>query len=153
MFTLIQAEPNHLDDLALLFDAYRVFYKKESDLSTAQVFLRERLINNQSVVFMVYDGSRAVGFTQLYPLFSSVSMAAVWLLNDLFVDPTYRGKKIGKQLLEAAQNHCKATQAKGVSLETEQTNVVGNKLYPIMGFKKDTEHHFYYWENPTFSTE
>jgi len=56
-------------------------------------------------------------------------------------------------LLEAAQNHCKATQAKGVSLETEQSNVVGNKLYPIMGFKKDTEHHFYYWENPTFSTE
>jgi ribosomal protein S18 acetylase RimI-like enzyme len=56
-------------------------------------------------------------------------------------------------LLEAAQNHCKATQAKGVRLETEQTNVVGNKLYPIMGFKKDTEHHFYYWENPTFSTE
>jgi len=35
MFTLIQAEPNHLDDLALLFDAYRVFYKKESDLSAA----------------------------------------------------------------------------------------------------------------------
>lgn len=93
MFTLIQAEPNHLDDLALLFDAYRVFYKKESDLSAAQVFLRERLIKNQSVVFMVYDGSRAIGFTQLYLLFSSVNMAAVWLLNDLFVDPTYRGKK------------------------------------------------------------
>ena len=92
MFTLIQAEPNHLDDLALLFDAYRVFYKKESDLSAAQVFLRERLTKNQSVVFMVYDGSRAVGFTQLYLLFSSVNMAAVWLLNDLFVDPTYRGK-------------------------------------------------------------
>ena len=93
MFTLIQAEPNHLDDLALLFDAYRVFYKKESDLSAAQVFLRERLTKNQSVVFMVYDGSRAIGFTQLYLLFSSVNMAAVWLLNDLFVDPTYRGKK------------------------------------------------------------
>ena len=93
MFTLIQAEPNHLDDLALLFDAYRVFYRKESDLSAAQVFLRERLIKNQSVVFMVYDGSRAIGFTQLYLLFSSVNMAAVWLLNDLFVDPTYRGKK------------------------------------------------------------
>ena len=77
MFKLIQAEPNHLDDLALLFDAYRVFYKKESDLSAAQVFLRECLIKNQSVVFMVYDGSRAVGFSQFYPLFSSVNMSAV----------------------------------------------------------------------------
>ena len=150
---LIQANPNHLDDLAVLFDAYHVFYKKETDLDAAKKFLRERLANDQSVIFMVYNDSRAVGFTQLYPVFSSVNMAAVWLLNDLFVDPVYRGKKIGKQLLEAAQNHCTASGAKGVSLETEQTNVVGNKLYPIMGFEKDTEHNFYYWENPTFSTE
>ena len=153
MYTLIQANLNHLDDLAVLFDAYHVFYKKETDLDAAKKFLRERLANDQSVIFMVYNDSRAVGFTQLYPVFSSVNMAAVWLLNDLFVDPVYRGKKIGKQLLEAAQNHCTASGAKGVSLETEQTNVVGNKLYPIMGFEKDTEHNFYYWENPTFSTE
>ena len=153
MYTLIQANLNHLDDLALLFDAYRIFYKKETDLDAAKKFLRERLANDQSVIFMVYNDSRAVGFTQLYPVFSSVNMAAVWLLNDLFVDPVYRGKKIRKQLLEAAQNHCTASGAKGVSLETEQTNVVGNKLYPIMGFEKDTEHNFYYWENPTFSTE
>ena len=153
MYTLIQANLNHLDDLALLFDAYRIFYKKETDLDAAKKFLRERLANDQSVIFMVYDDSRAAGFTQLYPIFSSVNMAAVRLLNDLFDDPAYRGKKIGKQLLEAAQNHCTATGAKGVSLETEQTNVVGNKLYPIMGFEKDTEHNFYYWENPTFSTE
>ena len=153
MYTLIQANLNHLDDLAVLFDAYRVFYKKETDLDAAKKFLRERLANDQSVIFMVYNDSRAVGFTQLYPVFSSVNMSAVWLLNDLFVDPVYRGKKIGKQLLEAAQNHCTASGAKGVSLETEQTNVVGNKLYPIMGFEKDTEHNFYYWENPTFSTE
>ena len=153
MYTLIQANLNHLDDLAVLFDVYRVFYKKETDLDAAKKFLRERLANDQSVIFMVYNDSRAVGFTQLYPVFSSVNMAAVWLLNDLFVDPVYRGKKIGKQLLEAAQNHCTATGAKGISLETEQTNVVGNKLYLIMGFEKDTEHNFYYWENPTFSTE
>ena len=30
MYTLIQAGPNHLDDLALLFDAYRVLYQKEN---------------------------------------------------------------------------------------------------------------------------
>ena len=129
------------------------FTKKETDLDAAKKFLRERLANDQSVIFIVYDDSRAVGFTQLYHLFSSVNMAGVWLLNDLFVDPAYRGKKIGKQLLDAAQNHCTATGAKGVSLETEQTNVVGNKLYPIMGFERDTKHNFYYWENPTFSTE
>jgi len=49
-------------------------------------------------------------------------------------------------LLEAAQNHCTATHAKGVSLETEQTNVVGNKLYPIMGFKKILSTIFIIWK-------
>lgn len=93
MYTLIQANLNHLDDLAVLFDAYRVFYKKETDLDAAKKFLRERLANDQSVIFMVYNDSRAVGFTQLYPVFSSVNMAAVWLLNDLFVDPVYRERK------------------------------------------------------------
>ena len=75
MYTLIQASPNHLDDLALLFDAYRIFYQKETDITAAKKFLSDRLTNNHSVVFMVYDGSRAAGFTQLYPLFSSVNMA------------------------------------------------------------------------------
>lgn len=93
MYTLIQANLNHLDDLAVLFDVYRVFYKKETDLDAAKKFLRERLANDQSVIFMVYNDSRAVGFTQLYPVFSSVNMAAVWLLNDLFVDPVYRERK------------------------------------------------------------
>ena len=93
MYTLIQANLNHLDDLAILFDAYHVFYKKETDLDAAKKFLRERLANDQSVIFMVYNDSRAVGFTQLYPVFSSVNMAAVWLLNDLFVDPVYRERK------------------------------------------------------------
>ena len=53
-------------------------------------------------------------------------------------------KENKKKLLEATQNDCTATHAKGDSLETQQTNVVGNKLYPIMGFEKDTEHNFYY---------
>lgn len=152
MYLVQKATPEHLDKLAPLFDAYRVFYKKDSDLQAAITFLEERLSKDESVVFMVYDGEKAVGFTQLYPLFSSVSMAPLWLLNDLFVDPAYRGQKIGKQLLEAAKDHCKVTNAKGVSLETEKTNLIGNQLYPKMGFVVDREHHFYFWENPIFSS-
>ena len=74
MYTLIQADPNRLDDLALLFDAYRVFYQKETDITAAKKFLRERLTNTQSVVFMIYDGSRAADFTQLYPF----SLLLIW---------------------------------------------------------------------------
>ena len=103
----------------------------------------------QSVVFVAEVDGDLVGFTQLYPLFSSTNMAKLWLLNDLYVQPKIRGKAIGKALLKAAQDHCVATQAKGLSLE-QKTNQIGNGLYPKMDFVCDDEHNFYYWENPSY---
>ena len=90
-----------------------------------------------------------MGFTRLYPLFSSTNMMLIWMLNDLFVAKEHRGKQISKGLIKAAQEHCKITKANGISLETEKSNVPGNALYSKMGFALDQEHNFYYWENPT----
>ena len=79
-------------------------------------------------------------------------MSSLWILNDLFVDPKHRGKKIGVQLLESAQVFSVKTNTKGINLETEKTNIIGNQLYPKMGFKKDKEHNFYFWTNTNFSS-
>ncbi|WP_440240610.1 hypothetical protein [Cytophaga sp.] len=38
-----KAEIRDIDALAELFDAYRVFYEKESDLPAAKTFLLERI--------------------------------------------------------------------------------------------------------------
>src|SRR5712692_10170775 len=86
-----QATIFDLDLLAPLFDAYRQFYRKPSDLGLARRFLLERFQHNQSVVFLAVrqDGS-AVGFTQLFPSFSSASAARTFILNDLFVQPEAR---------------------------------------------------------------
>ena len=141
-----------LNPLAQLFDAYRVFYKKESDLQGATSFLKARIQGQESIILIAEVADDFVGFTQLYPLFSSTNMARLWLLNDLYVSPNQRGRAIGKALLKAAQDHCIATHAKGISLETEKSNAVGNGLYPRMDFRLDEEHNFYFWENPSFSS-
>ena len=88
--TIRQAVLDDLDDIVPLFDAYRQFYKRESDLDAARAFLDDRLQRRESVVFLAFDGEAAVGFTQLYPSFSSVSMAPIQILNDLYVDPSAR---------------------------------------------------------------
>lgn len=93
-----------------------------------------------------------MGFTQLYPLFSSTNMRQLWLLNDLYVSPNHRQKKVAQALLKKAQAHCQETHAQGLSLETEINNLPANALYPKMGFKRDEAHHFYFWENPNFSS-
>ncbi|WP_044207352.1 GNAT family N-acetyltransferase [Flammeovirga sp. OC4] len=134
------------DQLAELFDAYRVFYKQDSDIEGAKQFLQERTERGESVIYVAEEEGHLIGFVQLYPLFSSTRMKRLWLLNDLFVATSHRGKGASKLLMGEAKNLAKVTEAAGVILETEKTNTVGNQLYPAVDFKLDTEHNFYYWD-------
>lgn len=136
-----------LNPLVLLFDAYRIFYRKASDIASAKAFLQERLEQKDSVIYVAEASATntLVGFTQLYPLFSSTRMKRQWLLNDLYVDQAHRGKGLSKRLIERSKALAQATKAAGVRLETEKSNTIGNKLYPKTGFELDTEHNHYYY--------
>lgn len=147
-YSINQAQLTHVEALAELFDAYRVFYKKDTDIESAKRFLQERIQNAESVIFIASEESgRQVGFTQLYPLFSSTRMQRLWLLNDLFVLPEMRGKGISHLLIDHAKQHCEQTQACGLILETAKDNAVGNQLYPKAGFELDTAYQHYFWDN------
>ncbi len=141
---IIIATLDQLDDLAPLFDAYRVFYGQKSDLGRAQAFLRERLYLRESVVFLAYAHSRPVGFTQLYPSFSSVSTERLWVLNDLYIVPEMRGQRVGERLIERAAGFATEFGAKGLSLSTAITNASGQKLYERAGFVRDEEFYHYF---------
>ena len=45
-------------------------------------------MNEESVVFIAFDEINPIGFVQLYPSFSSLSMKKSWVLNDLYVKKT-----------------------------------------------------------------
>ena len=139
-----EATITDLESLSVLFDKYRVFYGKESDQSAAKAFLKDRMERNDSVIFVADDGVLK-GFTQLYPLFSSVRMKKLWLLNDLFVDEQFRGQGISIALIDSAKNLCRQTNACGMYLETEKTNVIGNSLYLKTGFTLNDKRNFYDW--------
>lgn len=133
-----------IEQLSKLFDGYRVWYRKESDLQGAKVFLSERLERADSVIFVCEDNELA-GFTQLYPLFSSTRMKKYWLLNDLYVSDNYRGKGISIKLIDKAKELVVETGACGMFLETEKSNIVGNKLYPRVGFQLNEIANYYEW--------
>ena len=78
-----QATVDDLHLLVPLFDAYRQFYRQPSEPERARGFLLDRFGNNQSVVFLAFADAAAIGFTQLYPSFSSGAMARIFILNDL----------------------------------------------------------------------
>lgn len=140
---ILQANTEHLAELAPLFDAYRVSYGQASDLAGAMDFLSARLNKGESVIFLARDRGEPVGFTQLYPTFSSVSMRTAWILNDLFVAEIARRRGVGQQLMERARQHAQETQAKGLALETARDNHPAQALYERLGWKRD-EAFFHY---------
>jgi ribosomal protein S18 acetylase RimI-like enzyme len=140
-----QASLSDVEEVAELFDAYRQFYKQASDIKLAQSFLRERIMNNESVIFVCYEGSKAVGFTQLYPIFSSVTAERSWLLNDLYVIAEMRGKGYGEAILRYTQGFCKGMNAKGLALETANDNLAQH-LYEKLGWGKDESFLHYFWK-------
>jgi ribosomal protein S18 acetylase RimI-like enzyme len=136
MITVRKAVLQDLEDLTILFDAYRIFYKQEGDVSAARKFLKERLLRNESVIYIAYNEENAIGFTQLYPIFSSVSLKNAWLLNDLYVLPSARRSGVAEALLNAAREHGIDTGAKWLLLETALDNFPAQSLYEKNGWVK-----------------
>ncbi|HJS34588.1 MAG TPA: GNAT family N-acetyltransferase [Pseudoxanthomonas sp.] len=124
----------HLDVVARLFDHYRGFYGQPSDPALARDFIRERMERDESVILLAWVDDAAVGFTQLYPAFSSVSASRVWILNDLLVLPEARRKGVARALLSAAADFAHADGALRLELETDHDNATAQALYRAMGW-------------------
>ncbi|WP_062049303.1 N-acetyltransferase [Bacillus sp. JCM 19034] len=138
-----QATIADLDGVSHLFNLYRMFYGQSSDLEGAKAFIKDRIVNKESVIFVVKDKEKYVGFTQLYPTFSSVSMKRAWILNDLYVDEGARKQGIGEKLLQKAKESAIITGAKRISLSTSVDNHSAQRLYEKCGYKQDTQFSHY----------
>jgi GNAT superfamily N-acetyltransferase len=135
---ITQATIADIDVIAPLFDGYRQFYGKPADLEAVRAFLFERFVNNQSVIFLAKDEMEdAVGFAQLFPSFSSVSMARTFILNDLFVVPNARRTGIGAKLIDAAAIYARSVGAIRMTLSTATDNDRAKALYISSGWKRD----------------
>jgi len=135
-----------LEALAPLFDAYRRFYDRPGDLELAREFLEARLTRGESVVFVVLVDDVAVGFTQLYPSFSSVSARPILVLNDLFVSEAGRRRGAARRLLDAAIAHARSEGAVRLALSTARSNLAAQKLYESTGWNRDDEFLTYEFE-------
>lgn len=123
-----------------LFNKYRIFYQKPSDLQLAESYINERLGKEESVIFVALEMENGhqmpVGFTQLYPKYSSLTTTKNWILNDLYVESNYRKRGIGEALIKTATDFAKQEGAIFVQLDTAVDNYTAQSLYEAIGFKK-----------------
>lgn len=125
------------DLVAPLFDAYRQFYSQPADLPRAREFLHQRLQRGESVVLISERNGIAVGFTQLFPMFSSVRASRIWVLNDLYVAADARRGGIARVLLDAAARFARDDGAARIVLETNRDNTAARALYRAAGWMED----------------
>ena len=140
---IIRAQAGDVDLIAPLFDAYRQFYQAASDIKASRQFIFERLTNDESVIFLAMEGERALGFVQLYPLFASVALQSLWLLNDLFVVPEARKQGVGENLMQHAEQFAYKTGSRGLFLRTATDNYAAKKLYEKCGWVRDEKFYRY----------
>lgn len=144
--TIKRAEKKDVPALAILFDEYRVFYEQPSDPKRAEAFLMERMEKEQSVIYYaeIKGTDEPVGFVQLYPSFSSVSLQSQWILNDLYVRKEARRWGAGRALLQEAEHMARLTGVKGLALSTSVQNSAAQKLYESEGYIRDNQFYHYY---------
>ena len=155
---IVRAGVEDVETVAPLFDAYRQFYKLPSNEEAARRYLHARLLKEEAVIFLALEegpanepaarrhkssarnaGSAALGFTLLYPTWSSLSLRRWWNLNDLYVAPEARKRGVARALMERARRLAEATGASGLGLETAKDNYPAQQLYEQLGWKRDEE--------------
>ncbi len=140
---IYQAQPQDVDTVLPLYLAYRRFYQVEENLVQAREFILKRLQLNESVIFFAEVDGKAVGFTQLYPLFCSLEMKRIWLLYDLYVDESARQHGVAQQLIARAEQLAKESDSAFIMLSTATDNTKAEALYERSGFVRDTDFYVY----------
>lgn len=152
------ADAEHVSEL---FNQYRMFYNRPPDLEGAIQYIKSRMQHNESIILVAEKiaeleavepmkgkdngmNQALMGFVQLYPTFSSLSMRSNWILNDLYVQPEYRQQGVARRLLQASRALAKERGVGALSLSTAISNKQAQALYESEGYVLDT--HFLYYD-------
>ena len=140
---IIKADKKHIKEVSILFDHYRQFYKYKKNLNKSQSFINERIINNESTIFISLYDKKIVGFVQLYETFDSLNLNKKLVLYDLYVLEKYRKLGIGRKLMNKSRDFAINNNFKRIELSTSIDNYSAQKLYESLDYIRDKEYYDY----------
>jgi GNAT superfamily N-acetyltransferase len=135
-----------IEALLPLVQAYRVFYEQPPDDPGERRFMLKHLRDSSSAVFLASCEERAAGFVQLFESWSTVRLAPVLVLEDLFVHEAFRNRGVATALMDAAIHFARETGAAAMFLETAADNLRAQQVYERNGWLRET--HFLKYNAP-----
>ena len=144
MINVRQTTISDLNEVSDIFNQYRQFQGVEDDLTASKQFIKERYEQKESIIFIAEDGNKPVGIAQLYPMFSSVTLSRVFILNDLYVCKFARKKGVAKALLKNVEDFATANNASRVTLNVAIDNEKAQTLYKSANWKQDDQFYMFH---------
>ena len=135
--TVRRATTRDVDALLPLVQSYRAFYGQAPDDAGERRFLGKHLRDRTSTVFFASGAGIALGFVQLFESWSTVRLAPVLILEDLFVEPQFRRRGIGRSLIDAALAYARESGAVAMFLETAVDNDRAQEVYEREGWRRE----------------
>ena len=116
----------------------RIYETAPGAEKTMRRFLVDVANSGYSFLFVVAAGDRTVGFIsgelrQGSPTFLPRTWASV---DDVFVEPEYRNRGMGRALLQSVRDWAQERGADGISLQVAAANARGRKFYEDLGFRE-----------------
>ena len=125
-------------DLAMLVDLMTDFYRESAftlQPDSARVAF-ERLLADPALgrIWICEQDGEAAGYIVLTVGFSMEYGGRDAFVDDLFVRPPFRGRGLGKQLLDTLIAECRRRDVRALHLEVDRANDRGHALYRSRGF-------------------
>jgi len=122
------------------------FWNKTDAISDEQFeTIFEDALNRAELITMMIiedDEREAVGFANLMTIFSVWAHGKALILDDLFLSEQYRGKGLGRIVMEFIKNYAKENGYKRLQLQSEFSNPNAHEFYTRLGYKSE-DMHFY----------
>jgi ribosomal protein S18 acetylase RimI-like enzyme len=134
--TVERVGPGDLPELLLLMRGYCDFYEVEPEDRALEALARALLADpeREGVQLIARDESgEAVGFATLYWSWSTARAGRLGVMNDLFVAPRARGRRIAERLMLACLQECASRGVAAMEWETALENKSAQALYDRMG--------------------
>lgn len=121
--------PADKDAWQVLFQAYISFYETRVEPAVIDITF-QRLVDGQIVGLVAVDAQdRPVGLAHAVIHPSTWSATGYCYLEDLFVAPDWRGRRVGRALIEAVYQEADARGCSRTYWVTQQHNAEARSLY------------------------
>lgn len=126
------------EELLPLIAAYQRFYEvEEIDAERNRAFFRRFLApSDDGLLLGAHREGRLVGYACLYWHFSSLEAVETVLMNDLYVAEDWRGRGVGRALIEASAEVARERGAPYLEWATAPDNETAQRLYDATGAER-----------------